>query len=334
MGRLLFVTFSEHLALRTLHIERRPSAVWCATGMVAVASFGLGVAQASGYPGIGIGAGFVLILGLALVGKAFDRREAAGKANPGAEKLHAAEAMYRTMVDTAVDAIITIDHRGVIDSFNRAAERLFGYTAAEVIGSNVRILMPDPYASEHDRYLANYLRTGERHIIGIGREVVARRKDGTHFPIDLAVGEWFRGSEPHFTGIIRDLTERKAAEQTLRVSEQRFRSLFTNSPLGKALIGHDQRIREVNPTLCRMLGFAANELEGRTLAEFAASEDRAGFARLGVLLDDRSAQVRFEQRFVTNQRKTAWASVHAVALPGTDDPERSFLLSSKTSPTG
>jgi PAS domain S-box-containing protein len=131
------------------------------------------------------------------------------------------EARLKAILDTAVDAIITIDDAGRIESFNPAAERMFGYPAGEVVGSNVSCLMPEPYAAEHDRYLSRYLATGERRIIGIGREVLGRRKDGTTFPIDLAVGE---ADTPHgrvFSGIVRDLTGRKRAEEELRASNQR-----------------------------------------------------------------------------------------------------------------
>jgi PAS domain S-box-containing protein len=138
-----------------------------------------------------------------------------------ADALRASEARLRAILDTAVDAFITIDEQGTVESFNPAAERLFGYAAAEVIGRNVRLLMPSPYAEEHDGYLRRYLATGERRIIGIGREAVARRKDGSTFPIDLAVGEAVIDGQRVFTGVVRDLTERKRAEEALRESNRR-----------------------------------------------------------------------------------------------------------------
>jgi two-component system sensor kinase FixL len=126
------------------------------------------------------------------------------------------EARLRSLVDSAVDAIIVIDSRGRIESFNRSAERLFGYQAAESMGKNVSMLMPQPYAEEHDHYMHRYLTTGHAKIIGIGREVTGLRKDGTTFPVHLSVGEMHVGGERKFTGILHDLTARVAIEEQLR----------------------------------------------------------------------------------------------------------------------
>jgi PAS domain S-box-containing protein len=127
-----------------------------------------------------------------------------------------AAARWRAIVESAVDGIIVIDHRGRIEAFNPAAERLFGYQSAEVVGRNVSTLMPAEDAARHDGYLERYLTTRVRHIIGVGREVTARRKDGSTFPAHLSVGELTIDGETKFTGIVRDLTDRVALEMKLR----------------------------------------------------------------------------------------------------------------------
>ncbi|MFN3389393.1 MAG: sensor histidine kinase, partial [Allosphingosinicella sp.] len=126
------------------------------------------------------------------------------------------EAHLRSILDTIPDAMIVIDEAGIMRSFSPAAERLFGWTAAEALGRNVSILMPSPHREAHDSYLERYYRTGQRRIIGIGRVVVGLRRDGSTFPMELAVGE-MRGKEGrYFTGFIRDLTERQEAERRLQ----------------------------------------------------------------------------------------------------------------------
>lgn len=126
------------------------------------------------------------------------------------------EAHLRSILATVPDAMVVIDERGIIQSFSVAAERLFGYTPEDVIGKNIKILMPSPYREDHDGYLERYLRTGERRIIGIGRVVVGERKDGSTFPMELAVGEMKSSDRWFFTGFIRDLTERQKTEARLQ----------------------------------------------------------------------------------------------------------------------
>jgi two-component system sensor kinase FixL len=131
-------------------------------------------------------------------------------------ELGASEARWRAIVDSAVDGIVVIDAHGRVEGFNYAAERLFGYSADEVIGRNVDTLMPSPYREEHDAYLTRYLTTGRAKIIGLGREVQGRRKDGTTFPLHLSVGEMAIQGERKFTGILHDLSARVQMETQLR----------------------------------------------------------------------------------------------------------------------
>lgn len=126
------------------------------------------------------------------------------------------EARLASVLDTTVDGIVVIDGRGLILVYNKACEALFGYTAAEVLGRNVKCIMPPRYADHHDGYLAHYLATGERRIIGIGREVEGQHKDGTIIPIELSVGEAWTPEGRQFIGTLRDLRARKGAEDRMR----------------------------------------------------------------------------------------------------------------------
>ncbi len=186
----------------------------------------------------------------------------------GLVALQEREARTRAILETTVDAIITIDAPGIVESFNPTAERMFGYRADEVIGQNIRILMPSPYREQHDGYLAHYLDTGERKIIGIGREVVGRRKDGTTFPMDLAVSEVSLDDRRIFTGIVRDITERKRAEEALRqahdeleqrVQERTAELAVANEELRRFayIVSHDLRAPLIN-----LKGFAAELRDG------------------------------------------------------------------------
>lgn len=131
------------------------------------------------------------------------------------------KSQLQAIIETAVDGIITINENGLIETFNPAAEKLFGYRASAILGKPVSMLMPEPYRSEHAHYVNRYLETGEKRIIGIGREVVGRRKNGSTFPMFLSVGEQRGNGSRRFTGIVRDITDRKRTEsQVLLVSER------------------------------------------------------------------------------------------------------------------
>ena len=150
------------------------------------------------------------------------------------DELRKSEARYRTVLDAAFDAIVTITPDGIVRWFNRGAERIFGYRADEAVGQPVTLLMPERYRDLCVAGLHRYLRTGE--VVGGTTELVGLRKDGSKFPIEMSLGETHEPGERLFTGMIRDVTERKRIEDALREARDRFRGIFENAPIGVAMV--------------------------------------------------------------------------------------------------
>lgn len=184
---------------------------------------------------------------------------------PVDEALAESEARLRAVMDTTVDGIVVIDERGVIESFNAAAQNIFGYAAAEAIGQNVALLMPAPDTTRHDSYIANYLTTGEAKIIGFGREVTGRRKDGSAVPLDLAISETRIGGQRVFTGIVRDITDRKQADVAVRRLARQNELILNAAGDGIYGLDIDGKAVFVNSIGARMLGWEPEELIGRLL---------------------------------------------------------------------
>lgn len=184
------------------------------------------------------------------------------------------EQRLRAILEGAVEGIITIDERGIVDSINPAACRIFGYAPQEVVGQNVSMFMPMPDRVKHDDYIANYLRTGQAKIIGIGREVVGQRKDRTLFPMDLSISEVRLGERRLFTGLVRDITERKRAEAALRESEQRMRAILETAVEGIITIDERGIVESINPAACRIFGYECAEVVGHNVNMLMPSPDR------------------------------------------------------------
>jgi two-component system sensor kinase FixL len=214
---------------------------------------------------------FALIgIGIAWGGELLQRSRVEASASTAA--VLAREAHLKSILDTVPDAMIVIDERGIIHSFSSAAERLFGYSPADVVGTNVSRLMPSPYRESHDGYLERYLRTGERRIIGIGRVVVGERKDGSTFPMELAVGEMRSSNQRFFTGFIRDLTERQQTEARLQELQSELVHISRLSAMGEmaSTLAH-----EINQPLSAI----ANYLKGSRRLLEGASDERSVILR-------------------------------------------------------
>ena len=149
--------------------------------------------------------------------------------------------ILQTVYDTSLDAIIVIDQKGLIRSFNKIAEKLFDYAAREVLGQNIKMLMPPYFADQHDGYLERYLRTGEKRIIGIGRVVTGQKKDGSTFPLELSIGEARIGNERLFAGFIRDLSERQQMEQRVHELQEELVHASRLASLGEitSMVAHE-----------------------------------------------------------------------------------------------
>jgi len=194
------------------------------------------------------------------------------QATEGARDLISREAHLKSILETVPDAMVVIDETGAMQSFSTAAERLFGYRAAEVVGKNVRMLMPSPYREAHDGYLTRYLKTGERRIIGIGRVVVGERRDGSTFPMELAVGEMSSSGKRFFTGFIRDLTERQKTEARLQELQSELVHISRLTALGEmaSALAHE---------LNQPLSAIANYMKGSRRLLEKRSDDEAALVR-------------------------------------------------------
>jgi two-component system sensor kinase FixL len=171
-------------------------------------------------------------------------------------------ARLEAVMEAAVDGIIVIDADGIVQTYNKACERIFGFEAGEVLGRNVSMLMPSPDRERHDGYMANYRRTGERKIIGIGREVVGRRKDGSTFPMELSVAEVNQGGDHVFVGMVRDITARKRAQAELLEREARLRSILDTAADAIIVIDEAGTIESFSLSATRLFGYEPDEVVG------------------------------------------------------------------------
>jgi diguanylate cyclase (GGDEF)-like protein/PAS domain S-box-containing protein len=190
------------------------------------------------------------------------------------DKLRKSEARYRTVLDAAFDAIVTITPDGIVRWFNHGAERIFGYRAEEIIGQPVTLLMPERYRELCVAGLHRYLQTGEARVVGGTTELVGLRKDGSEFPIEMSLGETHEDEERLFTGVIRDVTERKEVEQAVIESEERIRTLLQNTSDIITLLEADGTVRYISPAVERVTGYKPEERIGINAFSSVHPDDR------------------------------------------------------------
>ncbi|MEM7620572.1 MAG: PAS domain S-box protein [Pseudomonadota bacterium] len=181
------------------------------------------------------------------------------------EALKDSQNRLEAVLNTVVDGIITIDAKGIIRSFNKSAEKILEYTADDVIGRNINILMPKPYYAEHDQYIKNYLTSGNAKIIGIGREVEARRRDGSVFPMELGISEVNIAGERMFVGIVRDISERKKYETELADSTERLQAVLDTVVDGIITINEHGYVEAFNPAAEQIFDYTADEVLGKNV---------------------------------------------------------------------
>lgn len=204
-------------------------------------------------------------------------------------KLGQADSILKSILKTVPDAMVVIDEAGVVTSFSATAEEMFGYTPAEVIGKNVKILMPSPYRDAHDGYIQRYMQTGEQRIIGIGRTVVGCRKDGTTFPIQLEVGEAKIGEQRYFTGFIVDLTEKRRTEAELQSLQADLAHASRLSAVGTLASSLAHEINQPLTAIANYLSAARDMMDGdlpanREFLREALEESVAESLRAGTIV--------------------------------------------------
>lgn len=239
----------------------------------------------------------------------------------------ARESHLRSILETVPDAMIVIDSAGLIQSFSSAAQRLFGYTPEDIIGRNVRMLMPQPDRDRHDGYLAHYAKTGEKKVIGRGRTVIGARKDGTTFPMELSVGEMQFADKKYFTGFVRDLTERQKIEARLQELQSELVHISRLTAMGEMASTLAHELNQPLSAITNYINGSARLLEAPTAENLVTAKDGLGKAgeqaiRAGKIIRRlRDFVSRGEsERHVESVAKLV-EEANALALVGIDDQE-------------
>src|SRR5215204_6406340 len=241
------------------------------------------------------------------------------------KELRKSEARYRTVLDTAFDAIVTITPEGVVRWFNRGAERIFGYRAEEVIEQTVTGFLPERYREHCVAGLHRYLQTGEARVVGSTTELVGLRKDSSEFPIEMSLGETYEDGERLFTGVIRDVTERKEVEKAFEESEERIRTLLQNTSDIITLLEADGTVRYVSPAVERVTGYRPQERIGTSAFGSVHPDDREqALNTFAEILKEAGLHAPLEFRVL--HKEGSWCYLEHVVNNQLDDPAVSGVV--------
>ncbi|MEI7725686.1 MAG: PAS domain S-box protein [Bacteroidota bacterium] len=228
--------------------------------------------------------------------------------------LKKSEEKFRSVTLSAKDAIITADSAGIISGWNKGAEQIFGYTEKEVAGKELAVIMPSPHAERHGNYISRVVQGGEYHAIGKTIELSGLHKNGNEFPIELSLAEWSTESGRFFTGIIRDISDRKRGEEALRKSEELFRSVVNNSLDLTTLTDAEGKIVFISPQCEKVVGYSADTFIGKTIPEIIHPEDVGRCQQMWEKVLNNDLEIKdYEYRIIDGQGETRWVS-HSAKL--------------------
>lgn len=223
------------------------------------------------------------------------------------------------LLNAAVDGMVLADGQGRITRFNRAAERLFGYEQDEVLGCNLNMLMAEPYRAEHDGYISRYQHTGEARIIGSGRQVTARRKDGMLVPIDLSVGEFRTNGEVGYVGILRDITHRQRQTAQLKYQADELSVIFENAPMPILITTLNGQIVKANLACCALLDSTPQQMQEQRQSDLLHPEDRAGAIEQFGQLGESNRLSRSELRYLRRDGNVLHTITYAALSPASEE---------------
>ena len=265
-----------------------------------------------------------------IFGQSFSKRIRSAVEEAAQNSLFNATQRLDAIIEAALDGIIAINERGIIEMLNPAAAKMFGYSAKELVGRNISMLMPQSYAQHHDQYLQNYLRTGEKHVIGFGREVEGLRKNGTSFPLRLSVSEVKTDGHSLFTGIVHDLTVEKKAALALKQEKERTQQYLDIANTMIVVVSKNGTIELINNKGCELLGISEKEALGRDWFDLTIPEEQRNFIRTffqNTIKGDHQVPDYFENEIITQigtKRLIAWRN----ALVLDDDGQVTGTISS------